>query len=323
MTVALVCELARKVVRFGLVDAEGTAPPYAAETLDVLQFPTFTDAVISYLRKTGQTGNVRHFGLAVAGVAGSRTIGATNGRWQLSVSGLGNFLGVEPIVMNDFAASAHALKSLPASAFRPIAEKGASRPAADASFILIGPLDGLGVAGLLSQPHGDCAVQSEAGHTAMVPVNVQAQTFLAALQAQHRMVYTEHLLSEDGLRRAHSFFAKHGSVELSPLAATKIVAQARFDPSCQAAVDLFVAQLAAFSRDMILALGAWRGLYLSGPIANALFDRLSDPAFRIQIAESHRYARMLRDVPIAVVVEQQTVLPGLAAAVRQSRALRA
>lgn len=317
MNLALVCELGRDDVCFGLIEVEGTGAPFSVETLHVSDYLTFTDAIIFYLRKVGRTGKIKQFALAVAGVSNGNSVGATNGRWLLSISGLKTFLACEPLVLNDFAASAFSLKSLPSSAFRPVGIKGASCPTADASFVLIGPLDGLGVAALLSQRNTNFVVQSEAGHAGLAPVSQDAHKFLDGLRKKYRTVYAEHLLSDDGLRRAYSFFANDGSVEIGPATSTRIIGRIRSDPAAKAAVDLFVSQLAAFSRDMVITFGAWRGLYFSGPTANALFETLSAPAFKSQFADNHSYSRLLRDVPIGVVVQQKTAMLGLAAAIRQ------
>lgn len=320
MGIALLCDLGREEVRFAVADLEGSGLPSRVETLRVADFNTFTDAIIQYLKSAEISGKVEHFALAVAGVVRGNTVGATNGRWLLSISGLTAFLSVKPFILNDFAASAYALKSLPPGAFRPAGSVGACRPAANTSFAVVGPLDGLGVAGLLSQADRNFVVQSEAGHAGMSPVTPDAHRFLVALQNKYRMAYAEHLLSEDGLRRAYSFFANDGSLEIAPVTTAKIVSQTRHEPAAKAAVEMFIAQLAAFSRDIITSFGAWGGLYYTGKLANSLHDRLSDQSFRAQFSDHHSYSRLLREVPIGVVAEQQTTLLGLAAAVRERSA---
>jgi glucokinase len=322
MSIALLCELGREEVQFATIDLFGSNGPANVEKLHVTDFVTFTDAIIYYLKKVEIQGKVAQFALAVAGVVRGNSVGATNGRWLLSISGLSTFLGVKPMILNDFSASAYALKSLPVNAFRPVGALGGLRPAAEASFALIGPLDGLGVAGLLCQGLNNFVIQSEAGHAAISPTSSDAQKFLIKLQNKYRTAYAEHLLSEDGLRRAYSFFANDGSVEIAPTTVTHIISQTRNDNAAKAAVALFTSQLAAFSRDIVLTLGTWGGVYYSGPTANALYEYLSSPQFRTQFNEGHRYSRLLREVPMAVVTENQTVLVGLAAAVRESAGQR-
>ncbi len=72
--------------------------------------------------------------------------------------------------------------------------------------------------------------------------------------------------------------------------------------------------LGAFIGDLVLAFGAWEGVYLTGPISRALQVQLSDARFRNRLEAKDAFRRQLGEVPVAIVNRSDLELMGAAAA---------
>jgi glucokinase len=106
MTAQMVGVIDGENVAFAMLSAGTDDRLESVQQFKASEFPTFTDALQSYTKAHRVQTTDLPLGLAVAGVSRGDVISFANCRWYISVSGLRSFLGHEPLIINDFAATA-------------------------------------------------------------------------------------------------------------------------------------------------------------------------------------------------------------------------
>jgi glucokinase len=307
---ALVADIGRQSVRFGLTGGEAGLAPRDVRKFMTAEHPTFTSALVAYLGGLGLQDARLPSVLAVAGAARGDLINLTGSRWYISLSGVEAVLRVRPRALNECAANALALTMLPVSAFTQLHGPAPRAVAPGGNYVVIGSGTGLGVAALISAGDRLVPVQSEAGHMAFAPTTPDEKTFAQYCTTKGIQLDVEVLLSAPGLLLAYE--ALSGGKKLGkPEEVTRGVGR---DPVCTAVVRMFVGHLGAFAGDLALAFGAWDGVFLSGAISRALHPQLIDPGFRRRMESKAAFRRQLGEVPVALINRNDLELLGAAAA---------
>ncbi|MFA5964930.1 MAG: glucokinase [Sphingomonas sp.] len=308
----LVADIGRQSVRFALSDGDRDVAPREVRSFLASEHSTFTAALMAYLDGVGLRNVALPSVLAVAGVARGDVINLTGSRWFISLSGVEAVLGTRPRALNECAASALALASLPTSAFTSLDRHPVRPVTAGGSYLIVNIGTGLGVAALVTGPDGRLVpVQSEGGHMIFAPGTPSEERFAARIKAGGRIASAESLLSAAGLVAAYAALAEGGKTVASPEEVTKMV---RHDAVAAHVVQMFVGYLGAFVGDLVLAFGAWDGVYLGGAIPRALQVMLSEATFRQRLTAKSAFHRPLSEVPVAIVGRSDLVLLGAAAA---------
>ena len=109
--------------------------------------------------------------IAFAGPVGGDVLKLTNNPWVIRPALMQEKLGVERfVIVNDFAAIAHAVAGLGASAYRHVCGPEHDLPESGVVSI-VGPGTGLGVASLLKRPGGHDVIATEGGHIDWAPLD--------------------------------------------------------------------------------------------------------------------------------------------------------
>ncbi|MBC9032776.1 glucokinase [Sphingomonas sp. JC676] len=307
---ALVADIGRQSVRFGLTGGEAGLAPRDVRKFMTAEHPTFTSALVAYLGGLGLQDARLPSVLAVAGAARGDLINLTGSRWYISLSGVEAVLRVRPRALNECAANALALTMLPVSAFAQLHGPAPRAVAPGGNYVVIGSGTGLGVAALVSAGDKLVPVQSEAGHMAFAPTTPDEKAFAQYCTAKGIQLDVEVLLSAPGLLLAYE--ALSGGKKLAkPEDVTRGVGR---DPVCTAVVRMFVEHLGAFAGDLVLAFGAWDGVFLGGAIGRALQPQLVDQGFRRRMLDKAAFRRQLGEVPVALINRNDLELLGAAAA---------
>lgn len=307
---ALVADIGRQSVRFGLTGGDGGLSPREVRKFLTAEHPTFTSALVTYLSDLGLQDARLPSVLAVAGAARGDLINLTGSRWYISLSGVEAVLRERPRALNECAANALALTKLPVTAFTPLPGPPPRAVEPGGNYVVIGAGTGLGVAALVTAGDRLVPVQSEAGHMAFAPTTPDERKFADYVTARAQIVEYETLLSAGGLQLAYE--ALSGGKRLArPEDVTRGIGR---DPACTAAVKMWVEQLGAFSGDLAMAFGAWDGVFLTGAISRALHPQLADRAFRARMENKAAFKRQLGEVPVALVNRNDLELLGAAAA---------
>lgn len=306
---ALVADIGRQSVRFGLTGGEQGLAPRDVRKFMTAEHPTFTSALVSYLTDLDLRDARLPSVLAVAGAARGDLINLTGSRWYISLSGVEAVLRERPMALNECAANALALTMLPASAFTQLRGPAPKPVQAGGNYVVVGTGTGLGVAALISAGDKLVPIQTEAGHMAFCANTADERTFAHYAQSKGHLIDVESLLSAPGLMLAYE--ALSGGKKLArPEDVTRNIGR---DPFATAAVKMFTEHLGAYCGDLAMAFGAWDGVFLTGAIARFLHPQLSDPGFRQRMEAKAAFRRQLGEVPVALVNRNDLELLGAAA----------
>lgn len=305
----LVADIGRQSVRFALAGGAPGPAPRAIERVATADHATFTDALLAYLARAGLRDAALPSVLAVAGLPRGDVVNPTGSRWFISLTGVEAVLRVRPRAINDFAAGALALQTLPAAEFRAL-HGTLGVPKRGGIYLVVGAGTGLGVAALVPAGGGFAAVQSEAAHMCFAPRSPADTRLVEQLRRAGPTVSNEAVLSGGGLVAA--WRAAGGASTVAQ--AEEVTRLAVRDPTARAALDSFAGALGAVVGDLVLAFGAWDGVYLTGAIAQAIAPTLAGPAFRDRMVGGGPHRRQLGQVPVALVGRGDLELIGAAAA---------
>lgn len=265
---------------------------------------TFTEALLRYERETG----IRlrdHDGLAaVSGAVSGHAIPIARSRWTISRDGLAAIFKSAPVIINDVAARAWALRTT-----SPRADnlRGTSQPSLtnNTRHALLMVEEGLGCA-VIDVDHLGIAriLESEAGHLDFSPSNDDEDALLRAMRdATGGQPSWEQILllerDDTVLRRAWPAMTETGRAQG------------------------IGALLGRFTANVILSAGAWNGVFISGRTASKV---LAGPegraAFDASLSARRTFRRIIAAAPCWRIEQHEPVLTGGAALVAEQHLLR-
>ena len=306
-------------VRFALADTDARTPllAHTIRRYRVADFPGFADAARQYL--VDEAAEPTHAVFAFAGPVAGDEVHLTNHAWSVVLSRVQAELqladGLRAI--NDFAAMSFAVSLLGADDGACI---GSTPPAAvgaraQQTFALVGPGTGLGVGALIVREGRIEALESEGGHLSFAPRTELEFEILRRLATRFGRVSNERLLCGAGLVNLHSVLAEIDGDTVDVLQPKDITerADAGSDARCVRAVALFCELLGAVAGDLVLAFGAWDGVYLTGGLTPRLKPWLERGAFRARFEDKGRFTKRLAGVPTVAVLHPDAGLLGCAA----------
>jgi glucokinase len=301
--------------RFGWqTDADGHVDDVLV--LPCAEFDSLAAAAAAYLQRTGKTAPAcAAFGIAnpVFGDA----IAMTNHHWKFSVSALRQTLGLQRLVMlNDFAALALALPTLPPSALRQV---GSGERVPNAAIGILGPGTGMGVSGLLPVGHQNkwLPLAGEGGHVTLAATTDWEHQVLTHLRARYGHVSLERVVSGLGLVDLyHAICDIKGTGGREIITAAHVLERANAEPGSSAndAIEMFCAFLGDAAGNLALTLGARGGIFIGGGIVPRLGQRFEASAFRARFEAKGRFEKYLQAIPTLVI--ESKVSPALYGASR-------
>lgn len=270
------------------------------------------------------------FGVAgpVHGEPGLRYSPITNLKWTVQQQNLAEVLNLDPErvrVINDLAANAAGIDVLAKDKLYTLQE-GKSQPGGRG---IVSAGTGLGVGGAIWDAGQHIPCPSEGGHYSFGPRNeleCHLLQFLAAREQETFAGYVswERVLSGPGLYNLFLFHAARDigrqSVQIpagtSAGAAAMLVSKAAMASQCERssmALDLFVSLYGAAAGNVAIQYTAIDGLYVGGGIAPKILDRLKSPAFlHAFLDKGPMRERLLKDVPVKVILDEHCALRGAA-----------
>lgn len=256
----------------------------------------------------------RHAGIAVAAPPGA-IYKFTNSDWVVRPEALKADLGLDDfILINDFAAVAHAVAGLDATHFGTVTGPATPLMAVRHTSI-IGPGTGLGVAQLLRDGDHYHVIATEGGHIGFSPVDAIEAQVAARVAARHGRCSIERLVSGAGLADIAATLAENAGVTLPPRddKALWIAALAGDDPLLDDAVEIFCRIWGSITGDLALAHGA-EAVVLAGGIGARLGPRLGASGFAARFIAKGRYTDRQAALPVVQITHPEPGLYGAAAA---------
>lgn len=314
----LLADIGGTNARFALADTTAPAPLVAGSVREyaVADFASLADAAHAYCDATGT--RARRMVAAVAGRVDGGEVRITNFPWVISTRATSQALGLEGMrLVNDFTAQSMAVLALrpgETSAIGAIQWSGRRGERGNArTFAVIGPGTGLGVGGLLIRDVRPYPLASEGGHIDFAPGTPEEIAVLQELAQEYGRVSIERLVSGMGLVNLHLALSRIAGVDagrMEPRDVTELAAQG--DPLCMRAADMFCAVFGAVAGDLVLTLGAWDGVFLSGGLVPKMLPVLLRSGFRERFEHKGRFAAALARVPVLAVRHPQPGLLGCA-----------
>lgn len=319
----LLVDLGGTNVRFASCDPTQAAPllPDSVRRYRVADFPSLEAATRQYLDDSGA--QPQGMLVAAAGrVSAEQTVKITNHAWTIDAHALQRGLALQSVrLVNDFAAQSMAPILLAKDEVLALGGHPLPAPGARASqtFAVIGPGTGLGVGALLLRHGRPAALETEGGHSGFAPETATEIELLQHLANRYDRVSKERVLCGSGLVNVYTALCAIAGQTAAPLQPEDITrhANAGDDARCVRAVETMVGIFGSVAGDLVLSLGAWDGVYLTGGMLPVLLPWLQRSSFVTRFEAKGRFAEALRKVPIAAMTAAEAGLLGVAAIARQ------
>lgn len=259
--------------------------------------------------------------IALACPIGGETLRLSNCDWTIIPSGLDARLGLSRLtLLNDFAAVAHAVATLPPSHIEPLhGPKDHNRPAQVTTILGLGT--GLGVAQLLRYRDHDHIAGSEGGHASFAPVDSIDEAIFQHLRERYGRVSVERIVSGPGLRNVCEALSKDAgrAANIPDDRDLWESAIARCDDLATQALERLCLCLGTFAGDIALTHGA-DAVVIAGGLATRIRRFLEQDGFHTRFLAKGRFADHMAAIPVAVMTHPHPGLFGAAAAFAKEHA---
>ena len=263
----------------------------------------------------------QHACFGVAGpVRGGRSK-ISNLPWTIDSRELASQLKLRSVgLINDLEAFAYGIDALESKDFITLSEGAAG---AEGNTAVVSAGSGLGEAGLYWDGFRYHPFACEGGHTDFAPKNALEIELLQYLQKKYDHVSYERLLSGPGIRNIYEFLRDTGKEE-EPVSLKEELAQAQDVPAriselamtskvpiCDRTLDLFVSILGSETGNCALKFMSTGGIYVAG-IPAKIAPKIKDSNFMESFASKGRMRALLEDVPVKIVLNDDSGLLGAA-----------
>lgn len=274
----------------------------------VADYPTFYAALTRYLDETGGPAGCDSAAIGVAGPVDNGHVKLTNAPWTINASEIAPLLGGVPTaIVNDLQAVALALPFLEERDLQPLGSALRSGGARRTMHALnVGT--GFGAAAVIPSRDGWVTCGSEPGHMTLGAIDAEE----LGLIGEGGEGSVEDLLSGRGVRALYSRIASRQ--EADPQAhscGSEIFAHARTDPIAAETTRLFTRLLGRVAGDLVLASGAWGGVYLCGSVAQGWAEVADVDEFRRYFERKSVMSERMRGVFSGVIRPDDAPLTGL------------
>lgn len=299
----------------------GLTAPLAESTFPSRRYDSLEALIEDFREHTQLPFQSAVFGVAGPVVEGKATV--TNLPWRMEEKGLKAALGVRKVkLLNDLESIANAVPSLEAKDLHTLRE---GIPAERAPLAVVAPGTGLGEAFLTWERKRYKAHPSEGGHASFAPVDDEQMEMLAFLRKKIGHVSYERVCSGLGIPNLYAFYKETGRYEEPAWLAEQLAAVA--DPTpvivdtalsrpecaiCRCTLEMFVSILGSEAGNMALKVLATGGVYLGGGIPPRILPVLEEGRFLAAFTAKGRFAGLLQNVPVHVILNPKAALLGAA-----------
>ena len=322
----LLADIGGTNARFAIADIAADNPlmEHTAQYFAVSDFPSLAHAARHYLDTSGHDAlDIREAVFAVAGRVEGDEARITNHPWVISSERTASELGFSAVTLiNDFAAQAMAI---PLLRLQDVVHIGGAFWSPDArpvsrTYAVIGPGTGLGVGALVIRNGHHHPLETEGGHISFPPGTPEEIRILEQLSAQFGRVSNERLICGPGLVNIHRAISEIAGEDPGPMKPSDITERARAgDLRAMRTVDVFCAVFGAIAGDLVLTLGAWDGVFLTGGLVPKMLDDLRHSGFRQRFEHKGRFSATLARVPSIAVMHANAGLLGASAVAQRAK----
>ncbi|HET7410059.1 MAG TPA: glucokinase [Paracoccaceae bacterium] len=293
----LIADIGGTNARFALCGPDGVRD---VQILPVADFPDFAAAMAAFL---GAGREVASAAIAAAGPRDGDAVSLTNAPWRIAAGEVSRALGGAPVrVLNDLEAVALGLPGLSAEDVEPIAETIGGTPAGGSAGGAALPMlaanigTGFGAAVAVPGPGGWIALGTEAGHISLVPATPGEEAMLRAARS------VEDAFSGPAYAKLFGGAVRDGGETVHPVRDTALGEERH----------LYSRVFGRVLGDLVLATGAWGGVWLCGGVVTD-FHRIFDCGeFLRAFRRKSRMAARMERVPVFRITLDAPALHSLA-----------
>ncbi|MBL8297643.1 MAG: glucokinase [Rhodanobacteraceae bacterium] len=312
----LLADIGGTNLRFAL--CESADVPLRADSIRryrAVDHTSLAQAAARYLAEVGAQPVSAVF--AIAGRVDGGQVKITNLPWSVSSAEVAAALGLDSVrLVNDFAAQSRCLPLLPAGDLETLGDP--LPPALDGQrdrcVAVIGPGTGLGVGALLQRAGRSIVLETEGGHLSFAPGSEEEIEILKHLTRKFGRVSNERLICGSGLVNLYAAICELAAEPLRAVTPEQVMQSATDGDDAQAvrAAGLFAEILGAIAGDLVLAYGAWDGVFLGGGLLEPLLPTLRRGGFRNRFDAKGRFAPTMAQIPTIAVRHPNPGLLGAA-----------
>jgi glucokinase len=297
----------------------GGLTPRAQSTFKSEKYPSLEAVVAEFLVKAAVSVDRAVFGIPGPVVDGQAS--ATNLPWIVSEAALQQALGVQEVkLLNDLEATAYGIPHLSPADLVVLNDA----PPQSGTKVVIAPGTGLGEAILCFREGRYEILASEGGHTDFAPTDLFEMRLLRYLMGKFGHISYERVCSGKGIPNIYGYLKKQRFAEESREMRkalkeaddpTPIIVQKAMSGESElsiATLNTFVSILGAEAGNLALKVMATGGVYLGGGIPPKILAKLKDGTFMASFVNKGRFAEMLAQIPVYVILNEKTALFGAA-----------
>ncbi len=261
----------------------------------------------------------------VAGPVVNGHVQATNLPWEMDEAELRAALGLDAAyLLNDLEAIA---SSVPRLLPEDVQVVHPGVPVPGGAIGVVAPGTGLGEGFLTWTGDRYRAHPSEGGHTDFAPTDETQLELLRYLLARLGHVSYEWVCAGVGIPNLYAFFRDTGRAaepawlreqlaqvdDPTPVIVTNALSEDSACALCRLTLEMFVSVLGAEAGNLTLKVLATGGIYIGGGIPPRILPFLMGERFRRAFLNKGRFARLLENVPVYVIMNPKAALLGAAA----------
>ncbi|NOR20066.1 MAG: glucokinase, partial [Xanthomonadales bacterium] len=265
-------------------------------TLDCADYETAEQGIEDYLERC-DCAVPDVICLAAAGPVVDDSVRFTNNHWVIGGQELRQkFPAAGVKLLNDFEAIAYSIPMLEQSDLSTVGLIPSKLDGkSDFNLCLLGPGTGLGEAGLLGRGGNIYPIVGEGSHAGFAPESRIQFEVLKQLRERYERVSDERLISGPGLENIYWALRKIHGKPATKITTAEIFSRvlANEDVIAAESTQLFYEALGQVAGNLVLALGAFDGVYLAGGIVKRYPDLLTTSSFRSGFENKGRHRSLM------------------------------
>lgn len=294
-------------------------------------YPSLEQILPQFIRSEGIPVHSACFGAAGPVRQGRSKI--SNLEWIIDAKELAAQLKLPTVgLLNDLEAYAYGIDALDSKDFITI---GAGSEDAEGNRAVISAKTGLGMAGLYWDGFRHHPFACEGGHADFAPRNDLEMELARHLRGKYQHVSCERILSGPGIKNIYDFLRDMKKAE-EPAWLEEQMREAKDPPAlisqlalegkaeiCERTMSIFVSVYGSETGNCALNFMATGGVFVGGSIAAKIVPKMLDPVFMKSFLEKGRMQSLLADMPVKIIVNDDTGLIGAARYTLIQKAFRA
>jgi glucokinase len=320
-TMILAGEIGATRTRLAAFDSDGNTLNKVVEKIYMSQQETgLPDIISNFVKSEGIPVHSACFGVA-GPVRGGRSK-ISNLAWTIDSGDLATMLKLKSVgLINDLEAFAYGIDGLESKDFVTLS---AGSEDAIGNRAVISARTGLGVAGLYWDGFRHHPFACEGGHSSFSPSNETEIELLQYLHKKYGRVSCERVLSGPGIKNIYDFLRDTKKAEepgwLKEQLATShdapaLISQLALENKaavCEQALSIFVGIYGSQTGDCALNFMSTGGIFIGGSIAAKIVPRMKDPIFMQSFLDKGRMRGLLQDMPVKIVLNDDSGILGAA-----------